>query len=807
MRLSGFWQDVRYATRGLLDRPGFTAAVVATIALGVGANAAIFSVVDAALLRPLPYARPDRLVHLSVRAASFPDKRFEASYPELLDLRRRTTTLAGVAGYHTARITLATGDRALVLAAGKATANFFDVLGVTPLAGRRFARGEDEIGAGRVALLTHGLWQRAFGGDRGIVGRVVRLDGVPFTVAGVLPASFQFAGAGSAEVWVPIDRPARMREARGNHWIKPVARLRDGATVDAAQRDVSRIMREMAAEHPETNKGEDGVVVPLRDEVVGVVRPLLLTLYGAVGLVLLVACGNVANLLLMRGAARQRELSIRAALGAGRGRIVRQLLTESALLALAGGALGVLVASLAIRGLVAAIPPEQAHALPYLQDVGVSPAVLGYAALLSLGVAVAAGLLPALRASRPELQSMLRQGSGGSAAGSQRVLRDGLVVAELALTVVLVSGAAMFARSLANLLAVDTGFRSSGVLTMMVPLPRWQYTTDAAQRRFYHALEDRVAALPGVQSVGLTSKLPLDFGNNTGYRVVGAPPRDRETTASFRVVNPQYFATLGIPLVRGRVFTAREDSAAERVVLINRTMAREAFGDADPVGRRLELGGAAPATVIGVVGDVAVGKLDEPIPATMYFSYLQAMDVGMRMAIRTTGEPRALVAPVRRAIRELDPAVGTYQVYTLDALVGQSQSVFLRRYPLVLVGSFAVVALVLALVGTYGVISYSVAQRLRELGIRIALGARPGAIRWLVLRHAGLLAALGIVGGVAAALALSRLAASLLYGVSGTEPAIFAAVAALLGAMALLAALAPARRATRADPMLALKAE
>jgi putative ABC transport system permease protein len=806
MRLTGFWQDVRYAVRGLVNRPGFTAAVVATIALGVGANAAIFSVVDAALLRPLPYAQPDRLVHLAARAASIPGKHFEASYPELLDIRRRTTTLAAVAGYHSARITLATGDRALVLAAGKVTANFFDVLGVTPLAGRRFAPGEDDVGSGRVALLTHGLWLRAFAGDRGIIGRVVRLDGVPFTVAGVLPAGFQFAGVGSAEVWVPIDRPVAMRERRGMHWIKPVARLREGATLAAAQRDLSRIMGELAAEYPETNAGEDGDVVALRDELVGVVRPLLLTLYGAVGLVLLVACGNVANLLLMRGAGRQRELTIRAALGAGRGRIAQQLFTESALLALAGGALGVLVAYAAIRGLVAAIPPEQARALPYLQGVGVSAAVLGYAALLSLGVAVAAGLLPALKASRPALQATLRQGSGGSASGA-RLLRDGLVVAELAMTVVLVSGAALFARSLASLLAVDTGVQSRGVLTMMVPLPRWQYATEAAQRRFYQALEERVAALPGVQGVGLTSKLPLDYGNSTGYEVVGAPPQDRETTASFRVVNPQYFATLGIPLVRGRIFSAGEDSAAQRVVLINRTMAREAFGERDPVGRQLRVGGAGDATVVGVVGDVAVGKLDEAIPATMYFSYLQSMDVGMRMAVRTSSDPRALVTPIRAVIRDLDPGVGTYQVYTMDELMGQSQSVFLRRYPLVLVGTFALVALVLALVGTYGVISYAVSQRLREIGIRIALGARPGAIRWLVLRHAGVLAAVGVAVGAAAAVALSRLAASLMYGVRGSEPAIFAAVAALLGTMALAAAFLPARRATRADPLVAVKAE
>ncbi|HKG92464.1 MAG TPA: ABC transporter permease, partial [Gemmatimonadaceae bacterium] len=765
--LAGLWQDARYAVRSLLARPGFTAAVVATIALGVGANAAIYSVVDAALLRPLPFAGPERLVHLWERPATDAGPgsgpRYETSYPDFLDIRRRATTLAGVAGYHGGRVTLAAGDRATVLSAAKVTANFFDVLGVRPLAGRTFAAGEDEVGAPKVVMLTHGVWRRLFGGDRGIVGRVVQLDGQPYTVAGVLPERFHFAAVGSADVWVPIDRPPSMRERRSSHWLKAVARLRDGATVDAARRELAAIAGELAREFPQSNAGQGAEVVPLRDELVGTVRPLLLTLYGAVAFVLLVACGNVANLLLVRGAARQRELSIRAALGAGRGRIARQLLTESTLLALCGGALGIVVAHAGIRALVAAIPPEQARALPYLRDVGLDAGVLGYAVLVSLVAGTLSGLVPALRASRTELQAALRQSTGGgaSAAGSQRLLRDGLVVAELALTVVLVSGAALFARSLTSLLAVDVGFRGEGVLTMMVPLPRWSYATERAQRQFYQSLEARVSALPGVRSVGLVSKLPLDYGNSTSYSVPGAPPPTpgQEPSASYRVVSPRYFETLGIPLLGGRTFTATEDSAAGGVVVINRALAREGFGDRDPVGREITVGGR-PMTVVGVVGDVTIGKLEDEIPPTMYFSILQAMDLAMRLAVRAERgtDPHALAVPIRAALRDLDPSVATFQVYTMDELVGQSQSVFLRRYPLVLVGAFAAIALVLALVGTYGVISYAVTQRLRELGIRIALGARPESIRWLVLRHAGALASLGITLGVIGAAALSRLA-------------------------------------------------
>ena len=806
---AGLVQDLRHSARALVKRPGFTLAVVATIALGVGANAAIFSVVDSALLRPLPYAEPDRLVHLWFKSTTRGDGgRFEAAYPDFLDIRERAKSLDAVAGYHTNRATLATGDAAIVLPAAKVTANFFDVLGVTPLAGRRFETGEDEPGAAPVALISHGLWERAFGSDRSVVGRVVQLDGVPFTIVGILPPGFQFAASASADIWAPLDRSAAMRERRGTHWLKAIGRLRDGATAESAQRELAGIMGALSQEHPQTNTGKVIETIPLRDELMGVVRPLVLILYGAVAFVLLVACGNVANLLLMRGASRQRELGIRAALGAGRARITRQLLVESGVLTLAGGLLGIAVAHFAIEALVAAIPPEQARALPYLRDAGINGTVLGYTLLVTLVAGIASGLVPALRASRGDLAVTLRP-TGGSSGGAHRRLRDGLVIAELAMTVVLVTGAAMFAKSLSRLLAVDTGVRAEGVLTMMIPLPRRQYSDLDKAREFYQRLEQRVAALPGVTSVGLTSKLPLDWGNSTSYAVVGDPPpaAGEAPSASFRVVNPEYFRTMGIPIVRGRTFNASEDGTAAGVVIVNRSLARQAFGDRDPIGQQLALGPTSKPTIIGVVGDVTIGKLEDEIPPTMYFSYLQSMDATMRMALRASGDPYALVTPVRSIIKEIDPGVGIYQVYTMDDFIGQSQSVFLRRYPLVLVGSFAVVALLLALVGTYGVISYSVTQRLRELGIRIALGAQAGSISWLVLRHAGTLALIGIAIGVVLTIALSRFAASLMYGVEPTDPVIFASVAAILGVMALAAALVPAHRATRIDPLVALKAE
>jgi putative ABC transport system permease protein len=808
-------QDLRYSLRGFATRPGFAATIVLTIALGVGANAAIFSVVDAALLRPLPFAEPQRLVSLWDQLDRGIRSRAELSYPDFLDLRARTRALTGIAGYQDSRLTLASNDRALVLAAAKVTANFFDVLGVTPIAGRRFTSGEDAVNAPRVVILSNGLWQRTFGGDRGVIGRIVSLDGQAATVVGVLPAGFHFAGVGSAEIWVPIDRPERTRAQRGNHWLKPIARLGPGVSLDRARSEMARLSAQIRDENPRTNGGRATQLVPLQDDLVGPVKRLLLLLYGAVAFVLLVACGNVANLLLMRGAGRQRELSIRAALGAGRARIVRQLLTESGVMALAGGALGLLFARVGIQALLAAIPNEQRRELPYLADVGLDAHVLGYTLLVSVAAGLIFGLLPAIRAARPQIQMMLRQGAGGTSSRAHRGLRDGLVIAELALTVVLVSGAALFARSLVKLLAIDPGFRTDRVLTMMVPLPRLKYTTMDAQQRFYAALVDRVHALPGVERVGLTSKLPLDFGNSIGY-VAGAEPATPSTRwieASFREVTPDYFATMGITMVRGRTFDPRQDAfkpiddtSRAGVVVINEALARTSFPGRDPIGERLQNGILTPATIIGVVRDVTIGSLEETVPPTIYFSTHQFIDPGMRLAVKVRGDEAGVATAVRAVIRELDPTVAAYQVYSMNDVVAQSQSVFMRRYPLVLVGSFALIALVLALIGTYGVVSYSVAERVRELGIRIALGAQPAAIRWSVLRRAGGVAAAGVGIGTVAAVVLSRFAASLLFGVDHA-PWLFAGVALLLATVAVAAAVAPAQRATRVDPLLALRSE
>jgi putative ABC transport system permease protein len=813
----GWGQDVRYAIRSLRRQPAFTATVLLTIALAVGVSGAIFSALDAALLRPLPYRDPDHLVALWQTSARTGEGHGNSSYPNLLDWRRRTTTLAGIAGYHSNRMVLGEGDEPRVLWVGKTTANFFDVLGVRPTLGRFFAEGDDAIGGPRVVVLSHELWRREFAGDAGIVGRAVRLDGASYTVLGVLPEGFHFARVGAAEAWVPFDQRAAMRENREADWFDVVARLRPGATPELAGRDMRAVARDLARLYPGENGDVSLAVAPLRDDLTGAVRPLLLVLFGAAGLVLLVALANVANLLLVRGAARQRELATRAALGAGRGRIVRQLLVESTLLGLGGGAIGLGIAQLGVRALVRAIPPQRLIAMPYLADVGVNGRLVAYLLAVSLGAGVLFGLVPAFRAARPRLYDVLRDAARGSSEGGAVVrLRDALVAAELALTVVLLAGAVLFGKSLARVLAERMGFRAERVLTAFIPLPRVAYASPTSKVAFFTRVEERVRAMPGVASVGVTSKLPLDAGNTTSFRVLGdpEPPPQQEPGAAYRSVTPGYFRALGIPLLRGRLLEARTDSAAPREMVISESLARRYFAGRDPIGRQIGGAGTRPWTIVGVVGDVTIARVGDAAQPTMYWPFPLVPEVGMRLVVRTSGdasggpEPTAaLEAAVRAAVREVDPQVALYQVYTMDSLVQQSESVFMRRFPLLLMGAFAATALALAVVGTYGVVSYAVAQRRRELGIRVALGASTGSVVTLVARHTTALAAAGIAAGTVAALALSHFAASLLYDVRPTDPATYALTALLLGMVAALAAVLPARRAARVDPVVTLRDE
>ena len=802
--VSSLGQDLRFAIRALRTRPAFTATVLVTLALGIGANAAIFSVVDSVLIRSLPYSQPDRLVHLWETYQSNVDNRSEASYPDYLDWRVRNRAFADLGGYHGSGFVFGS-DHPAVISAAKSTANFFDVLGVHAALGRTFAAGEDAPGAPRVALLSYEFWQSAFGGQASAIGRTITLDGASARVIGVLPQAFQFARVGNASLWTPLDRSAQARTYRGNHWLNVVGRLKPGVTPGAASKDMSSIMAQLAREYPSDDNGRDAQVVPLRDQLLGSIRPLLLLLYGAVAVMLLVACANVANLLLMRGAGRRRELALRVALGAGRGRLVRQLMTESLVLAVAGGALGLIVARGGVRAILRVIPAASRG--PMLSGVGVNTTVVVYSIIISVLAGVLFGFLPALRGSRDDLADALKEGTRGS--GRAGTLRDALVVAEVALTIVLMAGAALFGRSLIKLMSIQLGFVPEHVTTAGIFLPNAGYADPTLRVATFDRIVERVCAIPGVSDAGLVTKLPLEWGNSTGFRIVGqpVPEPDKEPTASYRTASPGYFSALRIPVLRGRAFDAGDDPKAPTIGIVNRTFADAYFHGGSAVGQVLIFNEHDSLRVVGEVGDVPIGNVDERIPPTLYVPFAQDPDTFLRLAIRSPRPADALARELTSIVEQTAHGAGVVNIVSMDQLLTTSASVSNRRFPLFLIGVFAVMTLVLALVGIYGVVSYSVAQRTREIGIRVALGAQRGGVVLLVMRHGLGLAVLGVAAGVTASMLLGRVVQGMLYGIGAHDPVTLSLVSVVLAAAAACATIAPARRATRIDPAIAFRAE
>jgi putative ABC transport system permease protein len=809
---SDLWHDLRFAARVLRRQPGFTVVVLLTLTVGIGANTAIFTVVDAALLRPLPYREPERLVHLWETHRGDVSDRSEASYPDFLDWRAQSRAFAAIEGYDETNLTVtADGAEPLMLRGARVTPGFFPMLGVTPARGRAFIPEESVAGGAPVVLLTHGFWRRRFGGDPQVIGRSLTLDRRPFTVIGVLPRDFHFAPVDDAELWLPIDPAAQRTSERFNHWLNVVARLGPGVTLDGASSDLSTVMRRLGAQYPETNAGRGIGIVPLRDEIVGAVRPTLLVLFGAVGCVLLVACVNVAGLVLARSAARGREIAVRSALGAERGRIVRQLLVESALLAVAGGVLGAVTAQLGVRLIVAALPAEITNGMPYLQYLRVDGVVLAYAAGLAVAAGLLSGLAPALYVSRPSTTELLRRGGRGGSGGAKPRLRGALVAAEIALTMVLLVAAGLMTRSLGQLLRVDAGFDAEHVLTARVALSGAAYDSAERQQRFFEALVGRVAALPGVRAAGAVLHVPLVGGGTNTFRAEGRPEPDpaNRPEATMRGVAGDYFRAMAIRVVAGRSFTDRDRAGASPVLVVSAGLARRLFREgASAIGQQLRFYAFPESawTIVGVVGDVKTGRLDAEAPPTIYYPHLQGAQNRMSIVARTVGDPAALAGAVRREVRALDPTVPVYQVRTMEEQVARSPAVFARRLPLRLVGAFAATALALAVVGIYGLVTYTVAQRTQELGIRIALGAQRRNILTLVVREGALLAAVGVSIGLVVALWATRMLGSLLYGVGAADPLTYVAVAVLLGGVALVASYVPARRAARIDPMVALRA-
>jgi putative ABC transport system permease protein len=804
-------QDLRFGARMLLKRPGFALVAIITLALGIGANTAIFSVINTVLLEPLPYKDPGRLVMVWEDDTTAGFARNTPAPANFVDWRDQSQSFEGMAATHRISVNLTGEGEPERIDGRRVSANLFDLLGVEPYAGRTFLAEEDQPGQSRVAILSYGLWQRRFGSDLEIIGRTITLNSVSVTVVGIMPPQFQFPSP-QDELWIPIAFSPQESARRNGHYLEVVARTRPGVTIKQARAEMETIAARLQQQYPDSNAGVSAAVVPLHEQVVGDIKPALFVLMGAVGFVLLIACANVANLLLARAAVRQKEIAIRLALGAGRFRLIRQFLTESILLASIGGVAGLLLALWGVNLLKAFIPESIAQA----RAITIDAKVLIFTLLVSVLTGLIFGLAPATQASNFNLSETLKEGGRDSAAGSRgNRVRGLLVIVEVAVSLILLIGAGLLINSFLRLRSVDPGFRSENLLTMGMVLTPQKYPDQARRSAFYTDLIGRIEALPGVQSAAVTNWIPLVFqGDNIGISIEGRPdsgPSQRPTVVT-RVTSPHYFTTMGIELLRGRQFGQQDAADSPPVVIISETMARRFWPGEDPIGKRITSGEPTSAdpndwlTVIGVVNDVRQFELNADPRPQMYLSYTQAGFFAPRfLVVRTKGEPLSLASTVRAALWEIDKDQPVSNIRTMEDVL--SGSIARQRFSMLLLGIFAVLALVLAAVGIYGVMSYSVAQRTREIGIRMALGAQRRDVLKLVISQGMKLAIAGVTAGLAGAFLLTRLIESLLFGVSANDPVTFILIAFLLTGVALLACYVPARRATRVDQIIALRYE
>ena len=798
-------QDIKFAGRMLWKNKSVTFIAIIALALGIGANTAIFSVVNAVLLKPLPYRDADRLVWIwgNVRGGS---TRASVSPPDFFDYRAQNNSFEHLAASTSVSVpfNLTGAGEPERLNGSAVTTNYFQALGVEPALGRTFLAEEEQEGRNQVVVLSHGLWQRRFGSDTSLVGKTIILDGRSVTVVGVMPAGVQFPQ--TAELWVPLFNSTHPEmQARAAHFLRPIGRLKPGVTLEQAQAEMDGIARRLEEQYPESNARWSLRLVPLQEQIAGNVRPTLLILLGAVGFVLLIACANVANLLLARAAARQKEIAIRTALGASRARIVRQLLTESLLLAVVGGLVGVVLALWSVDLLVSL----SAGRVPRAGEIGIDAVVLGFTLGVSLLTGLVFGLVPALQASKPDFNESLKEGGKSATEGLRRNrIRSALVVAEVALALVLLVGAGLLVKSFIGLQRVSPGFDAENVLTMRIDLSRAKYATPEAAGNFYTQLQERVSALPGVEAVGMISELPLSGQpNDTYFTVEGRPAQEagQRVTADYRRINHDYFRAMTIPLLRGRYFSEQDFRQSAQVAIISETMAERFFPNEDPLGKRLLISAPEPTPyeIVGIVGDVRHRALDVEVYQMMYVP--TARRLSTNLVVRTATDPSTIASAVRNEVWAIDRDQPVSAVRTMGEVL--SQSVAQQRFTTSLLGIFAAVAMILAAVGIYGVMAYSVTQRTREIGVRLALGAQTRDVFRLVVGQGMLLTIIGVAVGLVAAIFLTRLMESLLFGVSATDPTIFVAISFLLIAVALLACYVPARRATRVDPMEALRYE
>ena len=806
--LENLLQDVRFAIRQSRKNPGFTTTAVLMLALGLCASVSIFAFVDAALIKPLPYKNPARLVGVFEISGKCPQ--CPLSYPDYLDWKKLNQVFSSLDMYEHHSAILGTAAGAQPVHGARVSDGFFHTLGVTPVLGRDFRAGEDLLSAPRTVLLSYAAWQTRYGGKRDVLGETAVLDGNANVIVGVLPKDFHFAPAEPAEFWTTLHPSSECDLRRSCHSLQGIARLKDGVSIQTALADMKSIAKQLEKLYP-VNHGQGANVMPLTEVIVGNIRPILLVLLSGAVLLLLIAGVNVASLLLVRSEGRRREIAVRNALGASRARLIGQFVTEGLVLVITGSALGLFAAEWAMQLLTTLIPADMMAGMPYLQGLGLNPRVLAFAGVIALIAAALFAVTPALRLPFSEMRAGLTEGSRGSAGNAWRRLGSKLVAVELATAMVLLVGAGLLGKSLYKLLRVDLGFQPDRLVVLEIAAQKSSYSKDEQAAALGREVVRRIANLPGILSVGETSVLPVSFNGNTDWiRFVGRPYNGEHNEVLERDVSAGYFRTLGAKLVRGRYFTDADDLSKPRVVIINQTLAKRYYLGEDPIGKKIGDGGLTPKSIrqiVGVVEDFREGPLDSEIWPAEYLPFNQNPDTYCALVVRTPQTGQSFFHTLTAAIRRIDPGIVTSAPVAMDDRIHDSPSAYLHRSSAWLVGGFAALALLLGVIGLYGVIAYSVSQRTREIGVRMALGAEPRTVYRLILKEAGWLTAIGIVIGLACSVAAATLMRGLLFGVRTWDVPTLAAVAAVLGVAALLASYVPARRAASVNPVEALRAE
>ena len=807
--MNTFIQDLRYTLRQLRKSPGFAGTAILILAMGMCASIAIFGFVDAALIKPLPYSNPARLVEVTESVAMIP--RANLSYPDYLDWKRLNQVFGSMDVYDGTGYLLRTPSGTEPVPATRVSDGFFRTLGIAPLLGRDFYAGEDLPAAPKTVMLSYTTWQKRFGGSRDVIGETVTLSGVPFTIVAVLPESFQFAPRGNAEFWTTLHASDSCALRRSCHNLTGIARLNDGISVEMALANMKSIARQLELEYPADNRDQGAFVAPLSEVMVTDIRPILLALLGGAGLLLVIACVNVSSLLLVRSESRRREIAVRGALGASRARLIRQFITEGAAIVTAGGVLGLAAAGAAMNILTRLISKDMLTGMPYLSGLSLNSHVLTFAAVVSVFALALFSVPPLARLPLTKLREGLNQGGRGYAGTLWRRFGAHLVVVEMAIAVVLLVGAGLLAKSFYRLLHVDVGFQIDHLATLEVALSDASYAKDEQVVAVTRQIVNRIRSLPGVQSVGFSTVLPVSFNGNTDWiRFVGRPYHGEHNEVNQREVSSAFFSTLQAKLLRGRYFTDADDASKPQAVVINETLAKKYFPGEDPVGKRIgdtELTPKSIKEIVGVVEDVKDGSLDSDTWPAVYYAFNQNPDTYFSLILRTSQSESSVLPSLASAIHEIDSGIGTMNETTMTARINDSPTAYLHRSSAWLVGGFASMALLLAVVGLYGVIAYSVNQRTREIGVRMALGAQRGSVCQLIMKEAGWVAGVGIAVGLLGSIGAATLIRGLLFGVRSWDAATLIAVSGVLAISALLASYVPARRAAKVDPMVALRCE